>query len=88
MTVRTKVAIIGSGNVDTGLMIKILRLSKPLEMGAMVGIDAASDGIGGLVALPDFDEFTETTSQAITASIPAPSSSNSAAAAWLADRKT
>ncbi len=66
---KTKVAIIGSGNIGTDLMIKIMRLSSVLEMGVLVGIDPESDGlkraarmgvavtadgIEGLVAMPDF----------------------------------
>ncbi|OYU33677.1 acetaldehyde dehydrogenase (acetylating) [Novosphingobium sp. PASSN1] len=66
---KTKVAIIGSGNIGTDLMIKIMRLSQVLEMGVMVGIDHASDGlaraarmgvpitaegIDGLLAMPEF----------------------------------
>jgi acetaldehyde dehydrogenase len=69
---RTKVAIIGSGNIGSDLMLKVLRLSQSLEMGAMVGIDpgsdglararrlgipATADGVDGLVALPGFDEI-------------------------------
>ena len=69
---KTKCAIIGSGNIGTDLMIKVLRLSDTLEMGAMVGIDpdsdglsraermgvpTTSDGIDGLVAMPHFADI-------------------------------
>ncbi len=68
---RTRVAVIGSGNIGTDLMIKVLRLSDTLEMGAMVGIDPASDGLaraarlgvptthGGVDALIAMDGFTD-----------------------------
>jgi acetaldehyde dehydrogenase len=66
------VAIIGSGNIGTDLMIKIVRLSTVFRMAAFVGIDAESDGlkraermgvttiskgIDGLLALPQFDRI-------------------------------
>ena len=69
---KTKVAIIGSGNIGTDLMIKVMRLSDVLEMGAMVGIDPASDGlaraerlgipttadgIDGLLTMPEFADI-------------------------------
>mgnify|MGYP001064058880 FL=1 len=45
MNDKVKVAIIGPGNIGTDLMIKVMRNSKHLEMGAMVGVDPASDGL-------------------------------------------
>jgi len=69
---KAKVAILGSGNIGTDLMIKVMRHSRHLEMGVLVGIDPASDGlararrmgaattdqgIDGLAAMPEWREI-------------------------------
>ncbi|MGD1238506.1 acetaldehyde dehydrogenase (acetylating) [Mycobacterium seoulense] len=66
------VAIIGSGNIGTDLMLKIRRGGGPLTMAAMIGIDPNSDGLAratrlgvptssegvhGLLAMPGFEQI-------------------------------
>jgi acetaldehyde dehydrogenase len=45
MSEKVPVAIIGSGNIGTDLMIKVMRLSDVLTVAAMVGVDPNSDGL-------------------------------------------
>ena len=67
-----KVAIIGSGNIGTDLMIKVLRTSRisrwarspasipqsdGLARAARLGVPVTADGIDGLVRMPGFDEI-------------------------------
>jgi acetaldehyde dehydrogenase len=67
-----RAAVLGSGNIGTDLMIKLLRTSSVLQPLALVGIEAASeglaraerlgvtaiqDGIDGLLRHPRFDEI-------------------------------
>ncbi len=69
---KIKCAIVGSGNIGTDLMIKIMRTAKNIEMAAMVGIDPDSDGlkraarlgvpvthegVEGLKKLPDYKDI-------------------------------
>lgn len=69
---KIQAAIIGSGNIGTDLMFKIMKNSQYLSMGAMIGIDPASDGlaraarlgvpvsaegIDGLLGLPHFQDI-------------------------------
>jgi acetaldehyde dehydrogenase len=45
MTNRVKVAIIGSGNIGTDLMVKMVKYPQNMELVAVVGIDEASEGL-------------------------------------------
>jgi acetaldehyde dehydrogenase len=66
-----KVAILGSGNIGTDLLIKVLRQSEILRTAAMAGIDPASEGLArarrlqvattheGIDGLAAMDEFAD-----------------------------
>ncbi|CAL9672162.1 Acetaldehyde dehydrogenase [Streptomyces sp. enrichment culture] len=70
-TDRVKVAVLGSGNIGTDLMIKVLRQSETLQMAVMAGIDPASEGLArarrlhvattheGMDGLVTMDEFAD-----------------------------
>jgi len=69
---RTKAAVIGSGNIGTDLVIKLMKVAKNVEIAVLVGIDPASDGLArarlmgistvdngvqGLIQHPDFADI-------------------------------
>lgn len=70
---KAPVAIIGSGNIGTDLMVKIIETSDRLRLVAMVGIDPGSDGLAqarargipttsdgveGFIAMDEFDQVS------------------------------
>lgn len=69
---KTKVAVIGSGNIGTDLVIKLKRIARNVEIAVLVGIDPKSDGLArarrlgistvdsgvqGLIEHPEFNDI-------------------------------
>ena len=69
---KVKCAIIGSGNIGTDLMLKIIKTSQSLSLNGVIGIDPESEGLAmatshniaisstGLQGFMEMDEYQDT----------------------------
>ena len=69
---KVKCAIIGSGNIGTDLMLKIIKTSQSLSLNGVIGIDPDSEGLAmaksqnipistsGLLGFMEMDEYQDT----------------------------